>query len=693
MPFSSAANNAECSRPFQCLVCHSRFTRHENLKRHAALHCRSPDGIVATIGPSLSCTLCPATFSRPDLRSRHMRRKHLGRDVNLIPERRCANSSRNGTEALEPSTTGYDASASSPTSSSLLGGDTGQLHSDGDGATDVDTLSRPRGRPRFHDREDQCIRIVQLENHGDKSAARLAQFAPVREPGFPRRLLQFPSGDVTSSIAGLDPPPTTHNIEGCAIPKSDSWNPVTVDVRSARDQWTVSDSQIRRGSELFFTHVSSFVPFLHLPTFDAASVAQHLLYSMVCLAYQYGEDPDTGDREGTGAALSERCFRYACTMISLEEDAADDDSSTQDKVSMIQSYLLIQIYAMMYQCGTDTSYGLMIHSKMIFLARTKGLMQQYSTDTNSTRDLDSLWCQFIQAESQKRTLFAAHQIDALWYQLLSIPRQLSHLEIKHELPCPEEFWTAKSSVEWAHRKLASLQPGPLPPYSDAVKSFLSPSIELRSLPTFDLYGAVNITHFLSSSAREISGFCAMTGIFSTERLEPLQSSLIALGSFIRSQIENSGSSHGALCEAVWESAMIESHMWSASHIEGVVGGGMDALLQRLTDLAPSCDFVCDTHTVAAMQPHLDWFLRYLDITLVPDTEAPWVIVYAYKAFIIAWQFALRGQSGSMQSAGIHDGDTKGALAWAKVVFGRRQRWRLGKIVLSILDTLDCCHAV
>jgi hypothetical protein len=43
-----------------------------------------------------------------------------------------------------------------------------------------------------------------------------------------------------------------------------------------------------------------------------------------------------------------------------------------------------------------------------------------------------MWREAKKAESRKQTILAAHQIDALWYQLLSVPRSLSYLEIKHE---------------------------------------------------------------------------------------------------------------------------------------------------------------------------------------------------------------------------------------------------------------------
>lgn len=89
-----------------------------------------------------------------------------------------------------------------------------------------------------------------------------------------------------------------------------------------------------------------------------------------------------------------------------------------------------------------------------------------------------------------------------------------------------------------------------------------------------------------------------------------------------------------------------------------------------------------------VQPHVDWFLRYLNAILVPDKEAPWVVLYAYKAFMIAWQLVRDGIVGSMQVVGVQDGDTQGALAWARKVFGRRARWQLGKIVMECIDSLE-----
>lgn len=313
-------------------------------------------------------------------------------------------------------------------------------------------------------------------------------------------------------------------------------------------------------------------------------------------------------------------------------------------------------------------------------------MQPSPTQPSTATDLDSLWREFVKAESHKRTVFAVHQVDALWYQFLSIPRLISHLEIKHDLPCPESHWSASSSGEWAHRRLVASNSGAPVQYADAVRRLLSPDSDLTTLPAFDPYGAINVAQFLISSAREISGWSTMTGILSMERFGCLKNSLITLLPFIHP--ENSASTHAAMCMATWQTAMLELQMWSPSHTGGIVGGTMDAMLNQSTALAPTYDFLCDVDTSKAIEPHVQWFLQYLDESLMPDSEAPWITLYAYKAFLIAWQLVRGGVAGAMQIVGVADGDSAGAVLWARKIFERRRRWRIGQLIISCLDNLE-----
>jgi hypothetical protein len=108
----------------------------------------------------------------------------------------------------------------------------------------------------------------------------------------------------------------------------------------------------------------------------------------------------------------------------------------------------------------------------------------------------------------------------MWYHILSIPRTISHLEIKLELPCPQDTWTASTSSDWAHRSLTmgkSTDQGPSR-YIQAVRTCMSPNHSSCS-PKYDAHGGLLIILFMLSSVREQSGWSTMTGRVSFERFE------------------------------------------------------------------------------------------------------------------------------------------------------------------------------
>ncbi|KAL3485107.1 fungal-specific transcription factor domain-containing protein [Aspergillus germanicus] len=605
-------------QPFQCLICQSRFTRHENLKRHALLHTRSQgEG-------SLPCDFCEATFSRPDLRHRHMKRKHPEQEQRRARKK----TQRSPEKSVSPESYNFD-----------------------EDVQPVDDYTHQ------FEHETETPRIEASANVMDLNSL-LDNFRPVEN---------YPS--------------FYHAIHDTPSPKND---------------WSPSRLQVTHGCDLFFAHVSHFVPFLHKPTFNHEQAPSYLLLSILSLAYQYGPDPESNHPTSTsGTALSHRCFHHARTLITPENA----------EIATVQAYLLLQICAMLYLCGADSAHGLKMHSITIPLARTVGLMQPLPLESAATQDLDTLWHAFLAAESHKRTLFALHQIDALWYQFLSIPRSISHLEIKHDLPCPEDHWNAASAAEWAHRQLITRQgQGPGLQYADSVRRFLSQDIELSTVPVFDPYGAINIAQFLISSAREISGWSAMTGMLSIDRFGALRSSLVALNPFIcpntptiqstpeattpHTAIPTPPSSSTSLCPATWHTAMIELQIWSPSHTSGIIQSSLDGVLHQSSYLSPSGDILCEDITVAAIQVHVDWFLRYLDDTVEPRGEAPWVALYAFKAFLIAWQLVKGRLPGAMGVVGVGDGDVEGAVSWARHVFGRREGWTLGRLILGSLDQLE-----
>ncbi|KAH7419255.1 hypothetical protein BKA64DRAFT_561572 [Cadophora sp. MPI-SDFR-AT-0126] len=671
-------------QPYQCQTCGSRFTRYENLKRHAAVHSRSGGEA------SLPCGFCQTTFSRRDLRSRHIKKKHPEqlerrasncRDENIFRDDSRLRENESSSSVL-PQEISFGLHGPSQHSLANMESINGNW---------VEPPDLPFGQPSlFHYNQDHLSLSHVMNNSTNRQtdsepAHGLAQ-PPSRsnakdaDPnGIAQNLLLEPSGvrstySFDSQIQTNSPPPS-YIPEGLS-PK---------DVGHLMDDWFPSPSQSARGYQLYFSNVSQFVPFLHRPTFDATETPRHLGLSMLCLAYQYGEDPDCNHEVGSGERLSQRCFHRARVVAAEEEERVVGLAET---IVLVQAYWLLQVYVMMYLCGSDSAYGHKMHSRMISLTRFGGLTQPTPVESTATEDLDDLWREFIKTESHKRTVLAVHQIDALWYQLFSIPRSLSHLEIKHDLPCPEDCWTAVSSALWAHRILAARQSTPLVPYSDAIKVFLSPNPDIDSLPKFDLYGAINIAQFLLSSAREVSGWSTMTGRLSLERFEPLQTSLFALERLIRHQTETTKSTHAISCEATWEMAMLELLLWSPLHTSGIVGGSVDLFLTQSTYLASSCQLLHETVTKNAAHPHVDWFLSYLETTPIFEFEPPWLILYAYKAFLIAWQLVREGFPRAMLIVGVSDGDVHGAVLWARRVFHRKHRQRLSKLIDTCLDSLE-----
>lgn len=666
--------HAQFFQPFQCSICQTRFTRHENLKRHATLHTGSQEK------PSFPCEFCRISFSRRDLRSRHIRRKHPEEEER--EERRCATKRRR------------------------QGSTAATVESSGDGSSprDVEVVSAgaPVGEIESLQQWDTGLGLDMISNGdwnsgwlGDQLGSQQQQDGQAAEQGIqPTSNATLARSDHSHdnrsqafSTATQQTPSPRSNADRASFTQSlpDGLSPS--DLPYIRDEWYPTALQIAQGVDLFFTHVSHFLPFLHLPTFDPTQSAEHLVLSMLCLAYQYGEDPEAGTTVGTGDELSRHCFHRARVLVALEEEQEDD---ALENLAVVQTYLLLETAAMTYLCGRDSAYGLKVHSKMIALARSSGLTQpQLSSAVAVAEDLDSLWRAFVTAESQKRTMFAVHQIDALWYQILSVPRQLSHLEIKHELPCPKDRWVASSAAEWAHRQLLKGHTTPPLQYADAVRRFLSSDAAIESIPSFDSYGTINITQFLLSSAREVSGWSVMTGRLSLERLETLKASLVTLGTFVHPEGDSNGSPQTSSVEATatWQMAMIELRIWSSTHTGGVVQGSVDLALKQMTSLASSSEPSYGAETAQATRPYIDWFLRYLDEDLTPDSESPWVILYAYKAFLIAWQLVRAKIPGVMQAVGVEDGDVEGATAWARGVFQRREPRQLGKLIVEYLDIL------
>jgi len=693
-------------QPFECDVCHSRFTRHENLKRHSELHTR-PKG-----DTSFACRLCRTTFSRRDLRDRHVKRKHPDQE-----EERPAKVARRDTvisvgQARKESVPKPPSTREPSTPPVAEQNDIIPREWDTGAYLDIGTESWDIGLPHVSSILDQNYDILRTTIPSLGNTVDVVNEPGVNEidlsSSLPGQLSQQNSAfaehgtyldtslnganqhnhrHFSAPIAGgtgLSTPSPGSSCDGANFHSGLPEGLSPKDLPYLRNDWHPSTEQIQQGIDLYFAHISHFIPFLHRPTLDPACSPAYLVLAILSLAYQYAEDPRSPNQLGSGEKLSLLCFHRARVLVASEEEVEDD---RPHNIALVQTLLLLEVCAMFYTCGKTSTQGLKMHSRMISIARSTGLMRTSLPATAATKDLDSMWREAIKVESHKRTILAAHQIDALWYQFLSIPRCLSHLEVKHDLPCPENCWNTGTAADWAHQQLLQSHTRQVQ-YTEAVRLFLSRSPDVESIPQFDPYGAINIAQFLLSSAREVSGWSTMTGQVSLERFEPLRASLVALAPFICPKEDAIADSYAATRAATWEMAMIELNIWSPSHTGGIVESSVDGVLSHSTYLAWSSELPFGSDILASIQPHLDWFLRHLDTSGKGVCEAPWLDLYAYKAFLLAWQLVRGGVPGAMHAVGIQDNDTAGAVSWVRNAFSKKRPSRLRNMIVDCFDVLE-----
>lgn len=114
-------------------------------------------------------------------------------------------------------------------------------------------------------------------------------------------------------------------------------------------------------------------------------------------------------------------------------------------------------------------------------------------------------------------------------------------------------------------------------------------------------------------------------------------------------------------------------------------------------LARTSPVTVPTDIVATLEPHLSWMLLRADRMPLNDSvqEAPWTLVYAFKALLITWQIVgmRTGQlDPTLQALGVDttamDAGQAGLAAWFRRVMDRKQIWGLGRAIDRGLRVLE-----
>lgn len=114
------------------------------------------------------------------------------------------------------------------------------------------------------------------------------------------------------------------------------------------------------------------------------------------------------------------------------------------------------------------------------------------------------------------TCYALYHVDAMLYHVLSNPRALSHLELRHDMPAANSVWEQETATAWAHRSLLG-QGDKTARYTTAVRDCLSDAPVPETFASMDAYALSLVVSFILSSTRENSGWSTMSGQVCFER--------------------------------------------------------------------------------------------------------------------------------------------------------------------------------
>lgn len=301
----------------------------ENLKRHSKLHDDTSER------PTFPCGRCTATFSRADLRRRHLASKHgeekstsrspkelpsVSSGVNESHERRESVSVTN----FSPIITAQPISITSPRPlpsalEAALTFDFGVNEFSSDATWN--STQEVDNSPSRHTSQSQTSASSIPNYHAHSSIGSIS----MTSVDLHARLSQSPLSAI--------PPSVEEAIQNPAF--------------------------IFASLESFFSHAAHIFPFIHRATFDARSCHPSLLFGMMCIGlHMKGEDSGDVDQQRA-------IYCYKAGLRALDGVMEITQEKSTDTLTTIQAHLLLEMYAIMALCGSHTMQGLRLHSQCV----------------------------------------------------------------------------------------------------------------------------------------------------------------------------------------------------------------------------------------------------------------------------------------------------------------------------------------
>ncbi|KAH7140195.1 fungal-specific transcription factor domain-containing protein [Dactylonectria estremocensis] len=198
----------------------------------------------------------------------------------------------------------------------------------------------------------------------------------------------------------------------------------------------------------YFEKFHPTFPILHKPSIDTATTREPLLQAIACIGSVY---------YAPGHKFSMLLFKAG--LKTLDQYTREDRSRFRE-IWVLQTYILFEYYAI-YSCQDKLfPRALKMHRNLVDAAREYQMLQDGAALNSSSPDAtmnmnddlvteETRWKTFIDSESQKRTMYSLYYLDSQLAITCNIRPLLSALEVKYELPCPDNRWAASNATSWS----------------------------------------------------------------------------------------------------------------------------------------------------------------------------------------------------------------------------------------------------
>ncbi|KAL4961193.1 C2H2-type zinc finger protein [Aspergillus stella-maris] len=196
----------------------------------------------------------------------------------------------------------------------------------------------------------------------------------------------------------------------------------------------------------YFQKFQTIFPIIHQPTFDTASTQEPLLQAVACIGAVYHS---AGEHHEISVALMQSGLQ------SLDLYVEKNGCAGFREIWVVQAYVLFAYFALHSCDDTLFATALSIHRKLVDAARQYQLLQDNTM--LGQPDLESLvvgvsveqdWRLAIRSEARKRAMYSLYYLDAQMSVCCNLRPLLNALELKYELPCADDLWSAPTATAW-----------------------------------------------------------------------------------------------------------------------------------------------------------------------------------------------------------------------------------------------------